>query len=348
MSATASVPPPVLPTLPGRWSGVGSWPGTEVIDATRTVLGELPEPGVPFQPELPGRGPGADLVGRGAVLLVDLPVDLQPSGWRLVDHPGRDLSRAAGWLRQDLDVLAEACDGYEGPLKIQAAGPWTLAGTVHLPRLERAVADAGACRDLVASLAEGVSRHVTQVRRLVPGAQVVVQLDEPLLYLVLMGGVRTASGFGKLRAVEEPILVEGLRTVLDAAVAAGAAATVVHCCASDAPVELMVRAGAGALSLDAALLGQQGWEAVAQAVEDGVQLWAGVVPTSGELPSPAAAADAVWRRWRKLGLDLGLLDGVVLTPTCGLSGSTPAAARATLQRTREAAAELAERAASAR
>jgi methionine synthase II (cobalamin-independent) len=333
--------------VPGRWSGVGSWPGTDVVEATRTVFGELPAPAVPFQPELPGRGPGADLIGRGAALLVDLPVDLQPSGWRLVDHPGRDLSRAQGWLRQDLDVLAEAGDGYVGPLKIQTAGPWTLAGTVHLPRLERAVVDVGACRDIVASLAEGVRRQVVEVRRLVPGAQVVVQLDEPLLYLVLMGGVRTASGFGKLRAVEEPVLVEGLRAVLDAAVGAGAAATVVHCCAADAPVELMARAGAGALSVDAALLGQKGWEAVAVAVEDGVGLWAGVTPTSGELPSPAAAADAVWTRWRKLGLDVGLLEGVVLTPTCGLAGSTPGGARATLQRTREAAAELAERAASA-
>ena len=71
---------PVLEPVPGRASGVGSWPGTDVVDAVRTSFGELPEPHVPYLPELPGRGPGADLIGRAAALLVDMPVDLQPVG----------------------------------------------------------------------------------------------------------------------------------------------------------------------------------------------------------------------------------------------------------------------------
>jgi hypothetical protein len=86
------------------------------MEAGRTVLGELPEPAIPFLPELPGRGPGGDVIGRGAVFLVDTPVDLQPSGWRLVNHPGRDLERARAMLRQDLDTLADVADGYVGPL----------------------------------------------------------------------------------------------------------------------------------------------------------------------------------------------------------------------------------------
>ncbi len=336
---------PVLPAAPARSSGVGSWPGDGIAAATRVVLDELAGSGIPFQPELPARGPGADLVGRGATFLVDLPVDLQPSGWRLVDHPGRDLNRALGWQRQDLDVLAEVADGYAGPLKIQACGPWTLAASLILPRLERAVVDRGTCRDLVASLAEGLDRQVHELRRLVPGAQVVVQLDEPSLPAVLRGGVPTASGWGRLRAVEEPVVVEGLRTVLDAVRAAGATTTLVHCCAADAPVDALVRTGAAGLSVDVELLGQAGWETLAPAIEDGVTLWAGVLPTAGTLPAPAAAADAVWTRWHKLGLEPGLLGQVVVTPTCGLAGSTPAAARATLRRAGETAAELVERAA---
>lgn len=336
---------PSLPLAPGRAGGVGSWPGTDVVDALRTTFGELPEPHVPYLPELPGRGPGADLIGRGAGLLVDLPVDLQPSGWRLVDHPGRDHARTLAWLRQDLDVLAEVADGYRGPLKVGIAGPWTLAASLYLPRLERAVVDPGACRDLVASLAEGLRLHVEQVRRLVPGADVVVQVDEPSLPAVLSGALPTASGFGRLRPVEEPIVVEGLRAVLDAAVAAGAVGTLVHCCAAEPPVETFVRSGAGGVSVDVALLGKAGWEALAPAVENGLTLWAGVLPTSGVLPAATAAADAVWGRWRKLGLDVGLLGAVVLTPTCGLAGSTPADARARLARVRDAAGELADRAA---
>ena len=42
------------------------------------------------------------------------------------------------------DELAEAYDGWSGPLKIQVTGPWTLGATIELPRGERAVADHGA------------------------------------------------------------------------------------------------------------------------------------------------------------------------------------------------------------
>jgi Cobalamin-independent synthase, Catalytic domain len=337
----------MLEPVPGRASGVGSWPGDDVVESQRTTLGELPEPHVPYLPELPARGPGADMIGRAAALLVDMPVDLQPVGWRLVDRPGRDLSRAQGWLRQDLDVLAELADGYAGPFKVQVAGPWTLAAGLYLPRLERAVVDAGACRDLVGSLAEGVSRHVAEVRRLVPDAEVVVQLDEPSLPAVLTGALPTASGFGRLRAVEQPLVVGGLETVIEAAVAAGAVATVVHCCAADPPVGVLARTGTEALSLDVAGLGRTGWEEVATAVERGVALWAGVVPTSGAVPSVAGAADAVWSRWRALGLDVGSLASVVLTPACGLAASTPVDARTRLTHAVQAASALAERAAEA-
>jgi methionine synthase II (cobalamin-independent) len=334
----------------GRVSGIGSWPGVDIVDATRTAFDELGEaPGVPYLPELPDRGPGAELIGRSAAFLVDLPVDLQPSGWRLVDHPGRDLGRASAWLRQDLDVLAEVADGYTGPLKVQVAGPWTLAASLHLPRLERAVIDPGAARDVVFSLAEGLARHVAQVRRLVPGADVVAQLDEPSLPAVLAGRLPTASGFGRLRAVEEQVVVDGLRAVLEAAVAAGAVATVLHCCADDVPVEALARTGAEALAVDLARLDVTDWEAIAAAVEKGTSLWAGVLPSTADLDGPATGAgtlaDAVWTRWRRLGLTAELTAGVVLTPACGLAGASPTWARTALRRLRDAAGALTERAA---
>ena len=328
----------------GRASGMGSWPGTDVLETARIVVGELGDPAVPHLVELPGRGPGSDLVGRGAVLLVDLPVDLQPSGWRLVAHAGRDLERARSMFRQDLDVLAEVADGYRGPLKVQAAGPWTLAASLHLPRLERAVVDRGAYRDIVAALAEGVGRHVQEVRRIVPGADVVVQLDEPSVNAVLQGRLPTASGFGRLRAVPEPVVVDGLRDVLDAARKAGATDTVVHCCDAGVPVESLVRAGADALAVDVSLLGAAGWEALAPSLESGLRLWAGAVPTSGALPGAAAVADAVWTPWRRLGLAPELLSGVVTTPACGLASGTPDQARARQARAVAGAGELAARA----
>ena len=127
--------------------------------------------GLPHLPETPARGPGADIIGRAAGLLVDLPVDLQPSGWRFVDRPGSTPRARHRCTGEDLDELAEAYDGYEGPLKVQVAGPWTLAASLRLNRGERVVADPGAVADLVASLADGIRAYVADVRRLVPAAR---------------------------------------------------------------------------------------------------------------------------------------------------------------------------------
>src|SRR5262249_21712113 len=137
----------------GAVTGVGSLPGADPSEATAVVFGELPD--FPHLPELPQRGPGAELIGRGASLLVDLPVEIVPSGWALPARPGRELRRARDYLAQDLDALEERAEGYAGPLKVQAAGPWTLAAGVELATGHKAVSDAGAVRDLVASLAEG-------------------------------------------------------------------------------------------------------------------------------------------------------------------------------------------------
>src|SRR5712692_8937922 len=101
----------------GSATGIGSMPGTDLEQAVAVVLGELPD--LPHLPELPARGPGADLTGRTAALLVDLPVELTPVGWRFTARPGRDLSRAQSFLSADLDALAEVADGYQGALKIQ-------------------------------------------------------------------------------------------------------------------------------------------------------------------------------------------------------------------------------------
>lgn len=341
-----SAPDPVdeVTIGPGAATGIGSWPGTDVMDTMRVTFGELGDaPAFPYLPELPARGPGSDMIGRSAGLLVEMPVDLQPSGWRLVDHPGRDANRISSWLRQDLDVLAEVGDGYQGLLKLQVTGPWTLASSLWLPRLERAVVDPGACRDLIASLAEGVSQHLQEVARLLPAAQLVLQVDEPSVQAVLEGSLPTASGFGRLRAIDEPVLVEGVQTVLEAARGAGAVRTVVHCCASKPPVDVLVRTGADALSLDISQLGTQRWEQLAEATENGTAVWAGAVPTAAGV-KPQVVADAVWTPWRKLGLDPKKVADVVVTPACGLAGSSPQQARSALRAAKEAARILAERA----
>ncbi|MDN5796027.1 MAG: methionine synthase [Intrasporangium sp.] len=321
-------------------SGIGSWPGTSIRDALAQVR-ELLDGHLPYLPELPDRGPGGDLVGRSAGLLVELPVDLQPMGWRLVDRPGRDGGRIAALWREDLDELAEAFDGHTGPLKLQVAGPWTLAASIWLPRGERAVVDEGATRDLIASLAQGVREHVATVRSLVPDAEIVLQLDEPSLPAVLDGRLPTASGFGRLPAVDPQVALAGLREVL----AAHEGLTVVHCCAARPPLPLLRSAEPSALSVDCTLLGPRGWEGLAVAAESGIRLHAGVVPTDGSRTRAADLADALVDPWRRVGMPLSSLADVVVTPTCGLGGRPPEKARAVQRAAVETASELAERAA---
>lgn len=317
-------------------------PGEDPREAARTVFGELGEaPHVPHLAQLPARGPGADAVGRTASLLLELPVDLQPGGWRFVDAPGRDAARADAFLRADLDELAEAADGWTGPLAVAAVGPWSLLAAVELNRGELSVSDPGARRDVVASLAEGLALHVADVRRLVPGADVVVHLEEPSLAAVLAGRLPTQSGYGSLRAVDQAQVREGLRTVF-AAVRGAGAEPVVRLEAEDAPWSVLREAGAAGLALDVRGLGSAGWESVAAAVEDGLSLWAGVLPVGAALPTVAELVDAVRVPWRRIGLDATGMGEVVLTPTAGLAGTDPAALRALLGRLREAARALLE------
>jgi methionine synthase II (cobalamin-independent) len=332
-----------VPFASGPATGVGSMPGVDPHEAAAVVTGELPD--FPHLPELPARGPGADLIGRAAAMLVDLHVDLQPSGWRLVGRPGMDERRAASYLSQDLDAFEEATSGgtgYAGSLKVQVAGPWTLAAALQLPRGEPVLSDPGARRDLAASLAEGVAAHVREVRRRVPGAQVVLQLDEPSLPTVLAGRVRSLSGLRTFSPVPGPEAESTLRGV----VASAGVPVVAHCCAADPPIGLLRRAGVAGLSVDLSLLGPGLEEDMGKALEDEITLLAGVVPSvDSDLSDVSATVEPVRRLWRRLGLAPHALSSpgrVVVTPTCGLAGASPGYARAALQHARAAAQVLAE------
>ena len=307
----------------------------------RTILAEAPDgTGLPYLPELPARGPGADMIGRAAGLLADLHVDLQPAGWRFVDRPGRDAERTASLWRQDLDELAEAFDGYDGELKLQCTGPWTLAAGIELNRGEKALADTGAVRYLVGSLAEGVRTHLAAVRRLVPGARLVLQLDEPSLPAVLAGRLPTASGYGHLRPVDPQEAVSGLREVL---AAADGGPTAVHCCDPGIPLPLLRSAGAGAVALDVTALRPRQWESIAATVEAGVSLYAGCLPTDGS-GTVRSAAERVARGWSDAGMPAAGLGDLVASPACGLAGLTPEGAWRVQRMAVDVAAEWSERA----
>ncbi|NKQ54776.1 methionine synthase [Amycolatopsis sp. K13G38] len=326
------------PWPPGAATGIGSMPGTDAAEAAAIVFGELPE--FPHVPELPARGVGADIIGRGAAMLVDLAVEVVPSGYRVTARPGRDQRRAVDLLRWDLDAVDEAAASPPPVVKTQVAGPWTLAAGIELPRGHRVLTDRGAVREFTESMLEGLAAHVAELRTRT-GAQVVVQFDEPTLPEVLAGSLPTPSGYGTVDAVPEPEARDLLATVIERAGAVTGQPVVVHCCAPRPPVALLRSAGAGALAFDATsfegaparLLDELG-----EAWDSGVAMFLGLVPALSPATPPTLlglakpALDLVDR----LGFNRSILaERAVPTPACGFAGATPEWLRRALSLTRD-------------
>ncbi|MGW0049502.1 methionine synthase [Nocardia cyriacigeorgica] len=315
-----------LPT--GIATAIGSWPGTDPREAAAIAVGELP--GLPHLVELPARGVGADMIGRTSALLVDLLFDTTPRGYRLADRPGATSRRATDLLRTDIDALDEAWEiaGLRGAgraVKVQAAGPLTLAAEVELRSGHRALTDPGALRDLSASLAEGLAQHVAEVGKRLD-ADVVVQLDEPDLTAVLNGSLSGASVLNTVRALPEP---EAL-ALLDGVIAAQRVPVLIHTCAAPPALPLLRRSAAAAIGFDMATIATADLDAIGEILDGGQQVVLGLVPTS------APATPVSWREIAEPGVRLidrlgfprrTLADRVLVSPACGLATAPLAWAR---------------------
>lgn len=323
----------------GIGTGVGSLPGTDPREASALVTGETPE--FPALPELPGRGVGADLIGRTAGLLVDLAVEVVPTAWRVTARRGRDLRRSRDLLAADLDAFDDACDRIRPDwVKVQVAGPWTLAASVELASGHRVLTDRGAVREFTASLGEGLRGHVAEVAERT-GATVVVQLDEPGLPAVLAGSLPTASGYGTVRTVPAPDAEDLLRELIGGI----DAPVVVHCCADRPPIRLLAAAGAAAVGIDAtrptftgATAEARLLDAIGETWDEGVPLLLGLLPGTAPAREPVVGdlARAGYDLADRLGFDRRRLARLAVpTPACGLAGASPTWARRALALSRE-------------
>lgn len=323
-------------------TGLGSLPGVDADEATRIVGGELS--GLPHVVELPARGPGSDMIGRTMSMLADLAPDLSvettPVGWRFADAPGRVMRRARSWLAEDLDAAAQHYAG--SPIvKAQVCGPWTLAAGVEMRNGERAVRDHGACRDIAVALADAVDAYVREIHRRIPTAQVVLQVDEPGLPMVLAGGVSTASGIATYRAID-PQVVQGHLATITEAIHRVEAISWIHSCASGFPLELVRRAGFAGVAVPLHI--DHAEEALGQILDQGATLGLGVMEASGvprgvaggQIDASQAAADVLGQLNRWGFAPDAVADRIVLTPTCGLAGSSPQRVRGIYRALREA------------
>ena len=271
-------------------TGIGSVQGTDVRDWATRISDQLPE--LPHVPELPQRGPGADMIGRTLGLLSEVAADFTAAttvtGWELTAAT-RDMRRARSWLGEDLDAVEQAWSGHRGLAKQQLAGPFTLAASVEY-RGRRILADRGLVRELVQAWEAMVAAHrVALVKRV--SATWLIQADEPLLPAVVAGTVRTTSGFSVYPAlpVEMP-----------------SGADLIHCCARGLPWPRL--RGLEGLLLDFGLLTLADDEPLAELSTKGTTIGFGVSGVPGSVRSVLDFFDRT-----------GLVPTpALLTPPCGM------------------------------
>lgn len=321
-----------------RVTAAGSLPGTDFAGALRAMGEQLPEL-LPW-PELPARGVESQLIGRTLGLIDGLSFDVQPAGWRLTQHSGREQRRATTQWRSDLDDAEEVLQDFSGEMKVALAGPWTLAAGIERPRGDRMIADHGARRELAEALHEAATGLLSELSRRLPQIRPVLQIDEPSLIAVADGAVPTASGFSRHRAVGEAELSHALAPLggLDVA-------TVLHCCAPGQWLKLARSAAFDAVAIDVRLFGgTASRDALGTWLGEGRQAHVGVVDT---------ASCALQGRDQLVTAALGLLRSVEIEPdslaprvvlgtACGMAGWMPSDVTAQLRELREAASLVAE------
>lgn len=310
-------------------TGIGSWPGITPRQAAEVVVGELHT--LPHLVELPARGVGADLIGRAGALLIDIAIDTTPRGYRIATRPGAVSRRARSLLDEDVDALEEAWEkaglrGGERTVKVQAPGPITLAAQLELPGGHRAITDAGAIRDLAASLAEGVGAHRAQLAQRLDGP-VVVQFDEPSMPAALAGRLTGVTSLTPVHPIDESVAV-GL---LDDCVAAAGCDVAVHSCAAGIPWDVLRRSEVHAVSVDVSTLEPAGLDGFGEFVDSGRTVLLGAIPSTApahrlSVEEIATSAAALTDR---LGFPRAVLaERIGVTPACGLAGATQHWARA--------------------
>jgi len=324
-------------------TGIGSWPGSTPREAAEIVVGELHR--LPHLVELPARGVGADMIGRAGALLVDIAIDTVPHGYRIAARPGAVSRRAASLLDEDVDAFEEAWEKAGAargrpPVKVQAPGPVTLAAQLELANGHRAITDAGAVRDLAASLAEGVALHRSELARRL-STRVVVQYDEPMLGAALAGRLTGVTALTPVHPVDEALAT----SLLDDCAAAVGGEVLVHSCAAEIPWNVLQRSAISAVSVPAGVLNGADLDGLGEFVDSGRVVLLGVLPADA-LPrrasarEVAAAAVAVTDR---LGLARTLLrERLGVSPACGLAGASASWARAAIGLAQRAADAIAD------
>ncbi|MCH8564467.1 hypothetical protein LTH96_01755 [Nesterenkonia sp. LB17] len=346
--------------MPLRSTAAGVMPGTNLLRSAELQAAELPAPHLPGLPELPGRGLHSQLLGRSLAQLSELATELTSYGWRLTQRPGADDQRARGWLRSDVDTLADVRGqrreagldtpddgGFAAPLVLELLGPISLMAGLALHSGEKVLTDHGARRDLAASLATGVAEHLTHVRRACAPSSLTVIITEPDYTRARGGLIPTVSGYRSIRALDREEARGHLGLMIETLRGTGVEEILLDLGGSVEPEHMQdFRAAQGprasGFSVDLTVMQALGWERTAELVESGATMLASTL-TGAETAAAArpASRDAARRGetqlppvsdiarrlrgpWDRLGMPLNSLESFILVGSADRHQGEPA------------------------
>lgn len=291
-------------------TAIGSLPHIDAAAAAELVLGLLPD--LPAAPQLPRRSRAEGMLAQMADGVAGIRADAE--GRLLVEPSSMDPTPALdsptfgdeSWA--GLNAFLAATAHRTGPIKVQLAGPVTLA----LALVEGGAAPSAALPAaglIVEQRAAALSRWIAER---VAGAPVVAFLDEPGLTVFSRAGA--------------PFDPNDVIEVVSAALASFGRGTItgIHCC-GPTDWRLVVSTGPDIISAPLAIGLEDEGAAIGPFLEEGGVVAWGAVPTDrpiGDDPGLLCRQlIATWRALRADGCDGDLLRSqALITPACGMAG----------------------------
>ena len=328
----------------GVATGIGSLPGDDIDAAVAMVFDALPD--LPHLPELPDRGPGSDLVGRTATNLVDLPVDLQPVGLAAGRAPGpRRATRPRSARPRPRCARSGRRPRVRRPAQAAARRALDAGGVGRAaPRRSRARGRRCGPGPRPARSPRRSAGISTTRRRRLPGAELVLQLDEPSLPGVLAG-----TGPDGQRVRPGPAGRGGRRALCaaggDHGGRRGAGRRALLRRRGAAPAAPRGRACPGSASTSRAAVGSPRTRSASWS-RPASRVWLGVVPALG--PGVAPTAHEVGRAGPRVVASARVRApscsrrSVAFTPSCGLAGASIGWARTAYRLLQQATRRLVE------
>ncbi len=300
-----------------RITGVGSLPHDDAADAAAFVFSTTD---LPYLPQLPNLDPSEGMLRQWGDGLCGAGGSDDGIGLRFGEPTLTDAEAFGGAA-----AMLELLDGPE--IKTQFTGPVTL----WLALLAAGCPGDGLWECVVEGLSDRLLAHVDTIQAARPGVEIIAVMDEPALVMFAPG------------RSDGPIPIEAAAEAISGVLAGAPVPVGIHVC-GDTDWGMVAGLEPAWLSWDLAGLGDgflESTDAIAEIVSQGTGIMWGMVPTD---PAPIDL-DRIRSRYGTAvtrlvleGAPVGALTTEsIVTPACGLAGTTVGGAGVVMDRLREVA-----------